>query len=174
MPQQPSDGHQCSRLPLSSIRFSTSEDLERPDTGWASHSSCLGTAITYIYASCIYMGYLFFASRADGLALLNSIYRSGIAIPTAIYCFYCVVLCSLTTELAISQDHYWLQRSLQFLIIGVFMTGWIWCTSLFQHLQIFAAIGLYVMGALVHRAIGWSKRSSQERVLCGDDRVNGS
>ncbi|KAJ5967207.1 hypothetical protein N7501_003455 [Penicillium viridicatum] len=53
--RESSDGHLSSRLPLSSADSSTSEELDRPDSGWASHPGCLGTAITYICVHCSYM-----------------------------------------------------------------------------------------------------------------------
>lgn len=82
-------------------------------------------------------------------------------IPSVIYCFYCTVLCSLAIEVAVGQDRSWLRRLLQLPIVSLFISGYISCGILaIQKLQlIFAAgIGVYIIGALIHRAIGWSKR----------------
>ncbi|KAJ5922724.1 hypothetical protein N7516_010427 [Penicillium verrucosum] len=92
VPRELSDGHLSSRLPLSSAGYSTSEDPERPDSGWASHSSCLGTATTYICVTCIYMGVFVFARSSEGTAPLNTIRQLGMLIAVAIYYFYCIVL----------------------------------------------------------------------------------
>lgn len=66
---------------------------------------------------------------ADGSSPFNSILNWSTVIPMVIYSFYCVVLCSLTIELAVPQDRAWLRRLLQFLIIGLFMTGLVWYTT---------------------------------------------
>ncbi|KAJ5425446.1 hypothetical protein N7465_000516 [Penicillium sp. CMV-2018d] len=68
VPRESSDGHLPSRLPLSSADSSTSEDLDRPDSGWASHPGCLGTAITYICVHCTYMGVSVFVNSSRGTA----------------------------------------------------------------------------------------------------------
>lgn len=161
MPHLSSDSQQCSGLPLGSIRSAASQDLERPDSGWDTHSSCLGIAIFYVYASCIFIGFDVFVSWEAGSAPLNSIRNSAMLIPSVIYCFYCTVLCSLAIEVAVGQDRSWLRRLLQLPIVSLFISGYISCGILaIQKLQlIFAAgIGVYIIGALIHRAIGWSKR----------------
>lgn len=93
------------------------------------------------------------------LASLNSIRRSGFMIPTALYCLYCVVLCSLAIESIVGQSLCLLGVLLQLLSNGLFFTGWVFLNKPPQKPQIlFAGIGLYIIGALIHRAVGWSKR----------------
>lgn len=156
VPRELSDGHLSSRLPLSSTGYSTSEDPERPDSGWASHSSCLGTATTYICVTCIYMGVSVFLSSSEGTAPLNSIRQLGVLIAVAIYYFYCVVLCSLVIELAVPPDLCWLRRFLQSLVIALYITSSFTFEASIWFL-IFAT-GPYFIGAFIHKSIGWSKR----------------
>ncbi|CAI7656863.1 unnamed protein product [Penicillium crustosum] len=156
VPRESSDRHLSSRLPLRSTEPSTSEDLERPDSGWASHPSCLGTATTYICASCIYVGVLVFVNSSNGTAPLNGIRQFGLIVPMAIYCFYWVVLLSHTIELAVPQDRCWLRRFLQGVVLGLYMTGTYILGANYWLLVI--ASGFYILGSFIHTAIGWSKR----------------
>lgn len=164
MPPKPPDNHRCSRLPLDSLESSERDDPERPDTDWSSHSSLLGTATAYIYLCCVFMGYGFFRRMAEGSSPMNYVRVAGYSILKGIYCFYCMVLCSLTVEAAVPRDRRWLRRLFQFLVIGLFMTGWALGAMVFQHWQIFAGIGVYVVGALLHRVIGWSQWTSGKSI----------
>lgn len=155
-------GHQTSHLPSSSIRSDSLDELEKPETCWAAHPSCLGTAIIYSYASCILMGATFFTGVLAESTPLNTLGNTASAIPMAIYNFYFVVLSSLTAELAVPRNRHWLQRSYQFLLIGFFLTHWCY-TNLFilhsnKYFQFLPPIGLYILGCLVHRAIGLKKK----------------
>lgn len=171
VPRESSDCHLSSRLPLSSTESSTSEDLEMPDSGWASHPSCLGTATTYICVTCTYIGVFVFFSSSRGTSPLNSIRQFGELIPMAIYCFYWVVLFSLAIELAVPQDRCWLRRFLQSVILGLYMVltycfvGNLWLLML--------ASSFYVLCALIHTAIGWGKRWYKALVFCSDSGING-
>lgn len=177
VPHQPSDYHQSFQLPLSSTRSSRPKDLERPDTCWASRPICLGATTIYICMTLILVGYSILSMRTvDKVGPLSTItiFQSTILLATDY--LYFMVLCSFIIELAVPQDRYWLQGLLQFLVIGLFMAGWLvfFFISDLQTLQaevlnkkelhslIFAAIGLYILGALIHRAIGWSKQRSTD------------
>lgn len=95
---------------------------------------------------------------------MNYVRVAGYSILKGIFCFYCVALCSLLVEAAVSPDNPWRRRLLQFLIIGLYFTGWALCAMVLQYWHIFAGIGLYVVGALIHGAIGWSKSPSEKSI----------
>lgn len=108
------------------------------------------------------MGATFFIGALAESSPLNSLSNTASAIPMAIYNFYFVVLCSLTAELAVSRNRHWLQRSFQFLLIGLFLTHWCY-TNIFilhsnKYFQFLPPIGLYILGCLVNRAIGLRKK----------------
>lgn len=176
VPHQPSDDHQSFQLPLSSISSNRPKDLERPDTCWASHPICLGATTIYICTTSTFVGCYIFSEwkemKVDPLSTM-AIFQTPILL--AIDYLYFVMLCSFIIELAVSQDRYWLQGLLQCGVICLFMAGWYFpLFSIFRiHAQvsylqkefyppIFAAIGLYILGALIHRAIGWSKQRSKD------------
>lgn len=103
----------------------------------------------------MHMGVVVFINSSEGAAPLNLIRQFGELIPMAVYCFYWVVLFSLAIELAVPQDRCWLRRFLQSVILGLYMT----CTYLAGASLWFlvCASGFYVLGALIHTAIGWGK-----------------
>lgn len=86
----------------------------------------------------------------------------GIGIPIALYDLYCVILCSLTIELAIPQNMHWFRRLVQSVSICLFLLGWLFCNAYFGSSicsrSNLAFLGVYVLCALVHKVIGWTKR----------------
>ena len=160
-PRQPEN--LLSQLPISSGMVER-QDLEVPNTNLTFHSSTIGTTIAYCIAACICA-----TSTPIGSSPL-SLFEVFLPIfPIAFYDLYCVVLCSLTIELAVPQNMHWLRILLQSVNIGVFVAGWYFCNiyladgrpiSLYStsSRSNLAFIGVYVLCAFVHRVIGWTKR----------------
>ena len=161
-----------SQLPIGFDRVKTRQDIETPNSEWASHDSTLGTAIAYCAGVCLFATSTIFGTTLGDTPLAVA-HNFGVGIPIALYDLYCVVICSLIIEVAVPQNMHWLRRSLQAANIGLFLFGWIYLgiilpldefgyspilsLSKFSHLS-FAFIGAYALGALVHRAIGWRKQ----------------
>jgi hypothetical protein len=157
-------GSQISQLPVCSAGVTDQGDPENPDTDWALNTTFLGTVTTYCFGVCLAMACFIFSRSYSSYSVspLEGVSVVGGGVPLAFWEMYCLVLCSIIIELAVPQDMPWLRRSLLCLNNGLLLAVWaLFTTSLSlapRPYQSTAIVGIYIISALIHRIVGWTKR----------------